>query len=275
MVNAKPRYHAYLVGLGIRGPAQVTPETEAVLRRCTHVYYSHVDPAVENYLRSLCPRVFDVRQYYSDGRSFRRTYEKLADVLTRSAARTPPVALAAYGHPLVYVNVAKWLLERLPRCGLRVKALPAISSLDTLFVDLRLDPVDAGLQMYDANQLLLKRRPLQPDVPCLIWQPQIVGSTYASQGWSKPARFHRLRDYLLGFYPKSHKVTVAVSSMMSRSTAPLLKRVTLGRLETAHHELDLGATLYIPPTHDRPVADKSFEKLVFSRAHMREITYSR
>ena len=53
------RYHLYLVGLGIRGAAQVTLETEAVLRRCTRVYYIHDDPAVAAYLRDVCPRVFN------------------------------------------------------------------------------------------------------------------------------------------------------------------------------------------------------------------------
>jgi precorrin-3B methylase len=269
-----PSYHLYLVGLGIHGAAQVTRETEAILRRCTRVYYAHADPTVADYSAELGPRVVNVARYYADARSFRRTYEAIAAVVTRSAAKWPPVALATYGHPLVYVSVANWLLERLPRRGLRVKALPAVSALDCLFVDLRLNPADAGLQMYDANDLLLKRRPLQPDVPCLIWQPGIVESTYDAKGWSRPQRFHRLRDYLLGFYAKTHEVIVAVSANVSSRRAPRLKRVGLGRLETACRELDLGGTLFIPPTHSRPVADESFGALALSRAHVRGITYA-
>ena len=268
------RYHLYLVGLGIRGAAQVTLETEAVLRRCTRVYYIHDDPAVAAYLRDVCPRVFNAARYYTEGRSFRRTYEAIIAAVTRSAVRWPPVAIAVYGHPLVYVVLANWLLKE-PPPGLRVKALPAVSALDCLFTDLNLNPADAGLQMYDANQLLLKRRPLQPDVPCLIWQPRIVESTYYTRAWSRPQRFRRLRDYLLGFYPKDHHVVVALSATTTRHTAPRLKRIALGRLEQAHRALDLGATLFIPATHDRPVADASFEALALSPAHLAEITYSR
>jgi len=266
------RYHLYLVGLGIRGPAQVTRETEAILRRCTRIYYAHTDPAVGAYLRQLCPRVFNLAGYHAHGRSHRRTYDAIAAALTRGATRRPPVAFAVFGHPLVYVSLANWLLARPPR-GLRVKALPAVSALDCLFVDLHLNPADAGLQMFDANQLLLKRRPLQPDVPCLIWQPATVESTYATTAWSRPQRFHRLRDYLLGFYPKEHRVVLALSATTSRRTAPRLKRIALGRLEQARREIDAGATLFIPATHDRPVADEAFKKLALSAAHLREITY--
>jgi uncharacterized protein YabN with tetrapyrrole methylase and pyrophosphatase domain len=266
------RYHLYLVGLGIRGPGQITRETEAILRRCTRIYYAHTDPAVGAYLRQLCPRVLSLRRYQGDGKSHRRTYKAIAAAVTRSATLRPPVAFAIFGHPLVYVSLANWLLARPPR-GLRVKALPAVSALDCLFVDLRLDPADAGLQMYDANQLLLRRRPLQPDVPCLIWQPAGVESTYATTAWSRPQRFHRLRDYLLGFYPKEHRVVLALSATTSRRTAPRLKRIALGRLEEARREIDGGATLFIPATHDRPVADVAFKKLALSAAHLREITY--
>ena len=48
--------------------------------------------------------------------------------------------------------------------------LAGVSSLDTMFIDLDLDPAYDGLQMYEATDLLVKQRPLQPDVPCLLWQ---------------------------------------------------------------------------------------------------------
>src|SRR5262245_17800386 len=114
------RYHLYLVGLGIRGPGQVTRETEAILRRCTRIYYAHTDPTVGAYLRQLWPRVSNVARYYADGRSHRRTYEAITAAVTRGATRRPPVAFAIFGHPLVYVSLANWLLARPPR-GLRVK----------------------------------------------------------------------------------------------------------------------------------------------------------
>src|SRR5882762_1393677 len=112
-----------------------------------------------------------------------------------------PVTLALYGHPLVYSLPPFIVMAAAEVIGLRTKVMAGISSMDTLFVDLKFDPCTQGLQMYEATDLLLRHRPILPDVPCFIWQIGTVESRLYSETFSKPERFRRIRGYLLRFYP--------------------------------------------------------------------------
>src|SRR5206468_3187411 len=79
--------------------------------------------------------------------------------------------------------------------------LPGVSALDALLADLRLDPVVHGLQMYEATDVLLRRRPLQSDVPAVLWQIGPIETCLHSQAVSLPGRFARLVAHLRHFYP--------------------------------------------------------------------------
>ena len=56
-----------------------------------------------------------------------------------------------------------------------VEVFPGISAFDTLLIDLGIDIAANGIQMYEATDLLIRRRPIQNDVACLIWQPTVTG----------------------------------------------------------------------------------------------------
>ena len=266
------RVDLYIVGLGIRGASQVTKETEGVLRRCRRVFSAAVFPQMNRYLRTICPDVIDLNFLRRQGEIRLKVYERMVEMVLEGAGESPPVALATYGHPLVYMAPSRWLLHRAPQCGLTVKMLAAVSSIDCLFVDLQLDPGPGGLQMYGANALLLRKRPLQPDVPCLILQPGSVETGLDSMNvGSRPKRFRRLKEYLLGFYPPTHEVIVATAPSALKGL-PVQKGVTLGKLESAHTHLYQDATLYIPPRASRPVMDRKFESLLMSKEHLQNIT---
>jgi hypothetical protein len=79
--------------------------------------------------------------------------------------------------------------------------VPGISSLDTLFVDLGIDAASDGLQMYEATDLLLRRRPLQNDVPCIIWQVNAIAEPTYETDRRSADQFLPLQSYLLEFYP--------------------------------------------------------------------------
>jgi hypothetical protein len=141
--------------------------------------------------------------------------------------------------------------------GLRTKVLPGISSLDTLFVDLGFDPCTQGVQMYEATDLLLRRRPIQPDVPCFIWQIGAIGSRLYSEALSTAARFSHIRDYLLQFYP------------LVPST---ITEFTLDTIEDKAAELHQGVTVFIPPMKIREVQDCALLQSMDEVEYLRELT---
>jgi uncharacterized protein YabN with tetrapyrrole methylase and pyrophosphatase domain len=215
--------------------------------------------------------VVDLGRLYEDGKPRLATYEAVAHAVLTAAKASPPVALVTYGHPLVGCTPSQILLERAPRLGLVAKALPGVSSLDCLLVDLGLDPFEDGLQAYEATDVLLRRRSLQPDVPCFIFQPGTVESSLHCTAPNRPGRFHRLTRYLLRFYSPNHEVIVAGSAMESHRPSTLT-RVLLRELEQAHGSLRGAVTIFLPPVESRPVKDRAVEALLNDPVHARSIT---
>jgi uncharacterized protein YabN with tetrapyrrole methylase and pyrophosphatase domain len=261
----------YIVGLGILHPNQITREVEAALCRSNEVLFVERSDALESYLATISTKLTDLATAaYQEGADRLEAYDTMAAMVIDAALDHPPVTFALYGHPLIFAYPPFQILQIAPLLNLRVKILPGISALDCLFVDLKLDPAQQGLQIYEATDLLLRRRPLQPDVPCLLWQIGVVETRLYTEGVSRPQRFERIKRYLLEHYPPDHEV-VAVYSTKHPLLQSSFVRFALEDIETHADELHQGMTLYIPAVRQRPIADHELLELTGSVLHLREV----
>ena len=176
-----------------------------------------------------------------------------------------------HGHPLVAVHPPFLVLEIAKALDLQVEILPGISALDALFADLRLDPVIHGLQMYEATDLLLRRRPLQNDVPAIIWQIGPLETGLHSLRVSRPERFSRFVGHLRQFYPAQHQV-VAIYCSPHPLMLPATLHFALEEMGEHAEQIHAGFTLYIPPAVGRPVQDADLLAKLYSVDHLRSIT---
>lgn len=253
-----------IVGTGIVGTHQLTREAEEVIRRCTRTFLIESGYGIAEYLQELNPDVVQLATLYEPGGNRLPTYRKMAAEVVSAAIAEPPVCLATYGHPWVYCYPTTLITRAAPLLGLHVEVFPGISSFDTLLVDLGIDIAFNGVQMYEATDLLLRRRPIQPDVTCIIWQPTIFGDpTYPTEPYTS-AQFEPLQDYLLRFYPPEHE-----ASLVMTKTFPLTRSVVQHlRLRDLAAELERGpyaGTLYIPAVEQRPVEDDALMELMLTR----------
>ena len=190
------------MGLGIVSVRQLTREAESAMRESNEVLYASDAIGIEGHLRTLCDRVTEVYvSTLSEGEERLPKYNKIAARVLDAALDHPPVTFAIAGHPLVFVYPTQQILKVADDLGLRVKVLPGISSMDTMFIDLELDPGTLGVQMYETTGLLLQRRVLQPDVPCFLWQVGSVETRLFTRSPSLPHRFARLQAYLTRVLP--------------------------------------------------------------------------
>jgi uncharacterized protein YabN with tetrapyrrole methylase and pyrophosphatase domain len=242
------------VGLGIVGAHHMTREAQEIMRRSTEVFFIDSGYGEANYLRDLCPRVTTLLPLYEAGKSRLLPYRKMAVAVVTAAMDHPPVSFASYGHPLVFCYPTTLIRRAARLLNLRFEVVVGVSSLDTLLVDLSYDFSADGLQMYDATDLVLKQRPLQNDVPCVLWQTTSFGvSSYERHGVSADSLI-RLQRYLLKFYPPEHEVLV----VFSRTHPALRSIIEPYRLADLAEGLAKGTqsgTLFIPPVQHRPVAD--------------------
>ncbi len=261
-----------IVGLGMRLPDHATSETERVIAACNEVLFVDTGIATAAWLRGLCPRVTDLyaASYHERGERLDAYHAMVARTLD-AALDHAPIAFAMQGHPLVYAYAPALLRDLAPLLGLSVSTLPGISSMDCLFADLGLDPCTEGLQLYEATDVLLRARPLQPDVPLLLWQVGTVESRLHTAHTSRPERFFRLRDHLLRYYPAHHEV-LAYFAAPFPLFPPRIDRFPLGSLAEQAPTLHPGVTLLVPAIGQRPVSDLDLLAQVDDPAHLARLT---
>jgi hypothetical protein len=263
----------YIAGLGVLNIDQITRETERVIRRSNEVLYVDTGVATRPYLESLCPRATSLFEtcYEETGHRLNAYHHMAARVLD-AALGHPPVTFAMHGHPIVGAYTPFLIRDMANLLGLQVLVLPGISAMDCLFAELMVDPCVTGMQMYEATDLLLRRRPLQPDVPALIWQIGCVETTLHTMRISKPARFERLRSHLLRFYPPQHEVS-AVYSTPHPLMPSTVRLFALRDICDYAHLLHSGFTLFIPSAIERPIEDQELLRRIDSVEHLRRITH--
>jgi hypothetical protein len=264
----------WIAGLGLQTATQVTPEVENAIRSSREVLYLDTGVATRALLERLCPRVTSLydESYREEGPRV-SAYEHMAARVVDAALDHPPVTFAVHGHPLVAAHPPFLVLELAHALELRVSVLPGISAIDTIFADLRIDPIVHGIQMYEATDLLLRRRPLQPDVPALLWQIGSLESALHSMRISRPERFGGFIAYLRQFYPARHEVA-AIYSAPHPLVPPRILRFAIEDMGSYAQEFHAGFTLYVPPASARPVQDYDLAAKLYSLDHLREITRS-
>lgn len=262
----------WIAGLGIQTAAQVTREVEHAIRASKEVLYLDTGVATRALLEALCPRVTPLYDQSYSGQGPRLSaYEHMAACVIDAAMDHPPVTFAIHGHPLVAVHAPFLVLELARLLSLRVTVLPGISAIDTILADLRVDPVVHGVQMYEATDLLLRRRPLQPDVPAIIWQIGPLETCLHSMHVSLPERFARFIGHLLQFYPARHEVA-AIYCSPHPLLPPTILRFALEDMGQHAEEIHAGFSLYVPPAASRPILDYELLEQVYSVEHLRSIT---
>ena len=265
----------FVVGTGIIPGAHLTREVEAAIRSSKEVLYVDRSFGIEELLSGLgAPKITDLHAAsYREGHNRLDAYRAMASLVVHAALDHPPVTFALYGHPLVYALPPFMVIAAAEAVGLKVKVLAGISALDSMFVDLRIDPCTQGIQMYEATDLLLRERPLHADVPCFIWQIGTVGSRLYSEQTSKPERFAEIRDYLLKFYPSDHEMIAVYSPSIPLAPA-MLTRFTLDTIESVADQLHQGVTVYIPPIGIRPIISQHVLETMDDREKLHALTYA-
>lgn len=262
----------WIAGLGIQTVSQMTREVEQAIRDSREVLYLDTGVATRQHLESLCPRVtslFD--ESYREDRPRVSAYEHMAIRVIEAAMDHPPVTFAIHGHPLVAATPPFLVMKMARALKLRVKVLAGISALDTVFADLRIDPVVHGIQMYEATDLLLRRRPLQNDTPAIVWQIGPLETAPHSERASRPERFARFVEHLRRYYPARHEVA-AIYCSPHPIMPPRILRFAVEDMGQHAGEIHAGFTMYVPPCMGRAVVDRQLAAQLYSVEHLRKIT---
>lgn len=245
-----------VTGLGVRFPIHVSPETTSVLARSDKVYHVLVDPFTRSWIQDINPTA-EWYPFYKDGPR-RDVSAQWAEGILSTAREGKQVSVALYGHPSLCVPPVQVLRARADMEGIPFEVLPAISSADCLIADLGLDPTRCGLQLFEATDFLIRRRPFDTCSGVLLLQAGIIGLTgYSGRDVNRDG-FNILIEVLRQHYDVSHEIYL-YEAAETTITETWIGRFSLAEMTNA--PLSARTTLFSPPAEERPLDSAMMARL--------------
>ncbi|ABU57713.1 nucleoside triphosphate pyrophosphohydrolase [Roseiflexus castenholzii] len=248
-----------LVGLGPGDPGLITRAAWEMISAARVLYLrTAVHPTVAALPPSVVVRAFD--DLYEQAERFDEVYERIADELIARARGGEAVVYATPGDPLTAEATSRHLLRRARAQGVPARVVPGVSFVEPVCALLGVDPLEHGLQLLDALDLMvgdttvdapswaslhgftytppLLPFPLTPTRPALICQV-----------YSRSVASH-VKLSLLERYPVDHLVTlVRAAGVVDAEAAVELPLHTLDH----RNDFDHLTSLFVPPL--TPLAD--------------------
>jgi len=238
-----------LLGLGPGDPGLLTREAWQVLAEAREIYLRTMrHPAVVGLPAHLGVHAFD--ELYDRHTTFPEVYAAIAEQVLELGRRPGGVIYAVPGHPLVAEASVQRILHLAAEQAVPVRVVAGVSFLEPVLTYLKLDPLDRGLQVFDAMEIGAQHHPpLDPDRPVLI--AQLYGRLLAAD----------VKLTLLNLYPAEHPLTLIQGAGTAGEKG---WSVPLCELDWDSSWNDL-TTLYVPPL-PRPSGMAALQEIV---AHLR------
>jgi uncharacterized protein YabN with tetrapyrrole methylase and pyrophosphatase domain len=241
------RVDLFLLGSGVYSFFDVTLYTQSILKKCEAVFYLHDMPTLDQYLRKVTQNPINLLPlYYTDGRHRTEIYEDVVAHVMKGVKASRPAAVLLHGHPLVCSTISQRLIEECRARSVEVEVVPALSSLDRIFVALELDFGRRGLQLVEATAAVGQNLQIAPKLDLLLYQIGALNNDHASRVRSaRMEDVEHLKNYLLKFYPPDHLLYV-VECAVEIGFETKITSAKLGQLELACDTMDYTSTLFVP-----------------------------
>ena len=233
------------VGTGFSLVTQTTPEALAAMRRADKLFHLVAEPAAAVWMNSLNPSAESLALHYREGKPRRDTYREIVDSVLADVRLGKKVCVALYGHPTVGCDPTQMLLAHGREEGFAVRILPGISSDACLYADLGIDPMEDGIQAYEASLFVQKRPRIDTRTPILLWQIGFIGeSSIKFSGRANKPGVTALARRLTAYYGNDHKVALYQASWYPFLPSTITWTDVRSLPETATAAV---ATLFVPP----------------------------
>ncbi|OAX30810.1 tetrapyrrole methylase, partial [Rhizopogon vinicolor AM-OR11-026] len=250
MTTGTQRGTLTIAGSGIACVAHITLQMLSYIKESDKLFYLVCDPVTEAFIQdNATGDCFDLSVFYDKNKSRYDSYIQMCEVMLRAVRAGHHVLGVFYGHPGVSVSPSYRAIAVAREEGYKARMLPGISTEDYLFADLEFDPCSPGCNTYEATELLLRDRSLDPSIHNIIWQ---VGSDGVIDMQFEKSKFHLLVDRLEKDFGPDHKVVHYIGAVLPQSTTTMDTFTVLDlRKEDVAKQFGTISTLYIP-SRDNP-----------------------
>ena len=254
-IMAKQDGSLVIVGTGIKFLSHLTSEAITHIKSADIVLYSLNEPLMEEWVKENSKAVsLDEVIVQSDLR--KDTYAAMTAYIVKSVQQKH-VCVVFYGHPTVFAKSALDAARVVKSEGYLAKILPGISAEDCLYADLLIDPGSYGCISYEATDMILRQRVIDPTSHLIVWQAGMTGNL---------SHLHRdnfgainvLQEYLLKYYDPSQNVISYEAALYPHAEAKI-ENLRLDNLKNV--KLTNLTTLYIAPKSQRKTSQDALLKL--------------
>ena len=247
-----------VVGTGIKFLSQLTIEAKSYIEQSSKVLYLINEPAIEQWIIKANPNVESLELLYTQHEYRIDNYDAISNYVLSQMEIHENVCLAVYGHPIYLSKPVFIAIERAKSKGYPVNVLPGISAEACLFADLNIDPLDKGVQSFEATDFLLYKKRHIVSSHLILWQVYVIGLLTRPVDHDPIPGIKMLRDFLLDSYDSDHEIILYEAAQYAMFK-PIICRSTLGKIAEA--DIKRLSTLYIPPV--APCApDKEVAKML-------------
>lgn len=224
----------------------MTLETVGHIKAADVVFYVLPNAVTAAHVRQLNANAIDLRGYYGDDKERKTTYLQIAEVMLRQVRQGRHVVGVFAGHPGFLVMAARRALAIADMQGYEAQLLPAVSSIDCLFADLRIDPGLRGVQILKAGLVLRKEAALATTGHVILLQVDSVGDgTFSFEGFKHP-QHEVFIQRLIEQYGARHEAVSYAAALLPCSAPTIVARPLAEYLDHVPWRTIPG-TLYLPP----------------------------
>lgn len=249
--GASPKGELVILGSGI-AHFDFTADAEAEIRSADHVFYCLYDRVTLIWLNGLRPDAFDLKVLYGSDTDRYWTYIRMAEAMLHHVRLGRKVVGVFYGHPGIFSMPPHRAVQIARREGHRAVMRPGISALDYLIADIGFDPALPGMLSYEATDMLLRKRRIDPTLHVILWQVGVVGERgFAPDGFENRG-YDLLVDVIERTYGSDWEVTHYIAPQFA-GVEPLIERNAIGDLKRSEVRRKISAlsTWYIEPMEAR------------------------
>jgi precorrin-6B methylase 1 len=232
------------VGLGMTLGSHLTPLARSYIEQADVIFAGLSDYFVELWLQRMHPDVRSLQPYYQEGKSRMKTYRQWVELMMGEVRAGKRVCGVFYGHPGIFAWSPHKVIEVARAEGFEAHMEPGISAEDCLYADLGIDPGRFGCQHFEASQLLLFQRRIDPTGYLVLWQVGLVGDRSLARRQTGPEYRQLLVDLLSHDYPLEHEVIIYRAATLPIEQ-PRIRRFALRDLP--HVPLTPEKTVVLPP----------------------------
>jgi precorrin-6B methylase 1 len=214
------------VGMGMTLGSHLTPLARSHIEQADVVFAGLSDGIVELWLQRMHPDVRSLQPYYREGKSRLKTYREWVELMMAEVRAGKRVCGVFYGHPGIFAWSPHKAIEVARAEGFDAHMEPGVSAEDCLYADLGIDPGRFGCQHFEASQLLLFERRIDPTAYLVLWQVGLVGDRSLARFQTGPAYRQVLVDLLGQDYPLDHEVVIYRGATLPIEK-PRIRRVAL------------------------------------------------